>query len=115
MRRCVLEGWGSSGFNRYTSRKQLPACKHAIAFLIVQISLSHFYSMTQEGKLSVEERLKVIKTIGRLPDAQFEQLVCALNMPLENKPGGSAAKGDKASNLIGWAESSVGPGLVELQ
>ena len=71
--------------------------------------------MTPEGKLSSEERLKLIRTIGRLPSAQYEQLVCALNMPPENKTGGSAAKGDKASNLMEWAESSIGPGLAKLQ
>ena len=77
--------------------------------------MSQFYSMTSEGNLSYSERLDLVKTIGRLPDAQFEQLVCALKMPPENKPGSSAAKGDKASNLIGWAESPVGPGLAKLQ
>ncbi len=72
--------------------------------------------MTSDIKLSVEERLALIKTLNRLPDAQFKELVYALDPPPGVIPPPSAPQGDRAPEALRWAENpDVGPGLAKLQ
>ena len=73
--------------------------------------------MFPEGKLSDEARLRLdlVQKIIRLPLAEFEQLVFTLNVPPENMPEASAGPWRRTADLLGWVESPVGLGLVELQ
>ena len=72
--------------------------------------------MTSEGKLFFSERLALIKTLNRLPDAQFKELVYALDPPPGVIPPPTSPQGDRAPELLRWAENpDVGPGLAKLQ
>ena len=115
LRRYFLVGWESSGFNRYTYRKRLLTGKPATALWILQISLSHFYSMTPKGKLSAEDRAELFQTISELPLPQFEKLVFALEVPRGNMPKASATPGGRTAHLLEWVESPMGTGLSKLQ
>ena len=66
-------------------------------------------------KLSVADRLRLIKTLNALPSPQFDMLVFALDAPAGNVPGNAAPQGDRSSALLTWVNSPIGPGLAELQ
>ena len=75
-----------------------------------------FDSMTSEGKLSVSERVELIKTLNSLPGSQFNELVFALDPPPEIMSAASAAQGDRAPVLLDWVEKTkTGPGLAKLR
>ena len=69
----------------------------------------------QQPKLSVAERLRLIKTLNALPSPQFDMIVFALNPPAGNVPGNAAPQGDRSSALLTWVASPIGPGLATLQ
>ena len=72
--------------------------------------------MASEGKLSVEERLALIKTLNSLTDPQFKELVFALDPPPGVVPADAAALGNRVPVLLHWAEKTKnGPGLTKLQ
>jgi energy-coupling factor transporter ATP-binding protein EcfA2 len=57
------------------------------------------------------ERLRLIQTINRLPNAQFEELVFALNPPSGLIPSSMAAQASRSTALLEWVESEYGIGL----
>ena len=61
------------------------------------------------------ERLKLIQTLNALPTVQFDEIVFALNPPSGNIPGNSTSQDSRSKALLTWLESSMGPGLVELE
>lgn len=61
-----------------------------------------------------KERLDLIQTLNRLPEAQFKELVFALNPPSGTLPASSASQGDWVFKLLQWVENT-GPGLTELR
>ncbi len=68
-----------------------------------------------KAALSIEERLTLIKTLNGLPDAQFNELIFAIEAPPGIIPGATSATGNRASELLRWAEGSTGPGLDKIQ
>ena len=60
-------------------------------------------------------RLKLFQTLSRLTDPEFDALVFALNPPAGIVPSSTAAKGNRVSMLLEWAEGSTGCGLETLQ
>ncbi|MBE7382461.1 MAG: leucine-rich repeat domain-containing protein [Leptolyngbya sp. SIO1E4] len=70
----------------------------------------------QEAKpktvLNSRERLKLFRKLKALPQAQFEELVFALNPPQGVLPSSTGAQGSRAKELLDWAE---GPTGCELQ
>ena len=67
------------------------------------------------NRLSAAERLLLVQTLNRLPTAQFEELVLAMNPPSGILPPNFAAQGNRTSELLQWIEGSTGPGLSSLQ
>ncbi|NER84477.1 MAG: pentapeptide repeat-containing protein [Leptolyngbya sp. SIO1D8] len=65
-------------------------------------------------ELSTDDRLYLIQTLNALPKAQFDELIFVLKPPVSNLPDSSAPRGDRSIRLLEWAESRIGPGLVEL-
>ncbi|NER78010.1 MAG: hypothetical protein F6K42_00160 [Leptolyngbya sp. SIO1D8] len=65
--------------------------------------------------MSAIERLTLIQTLNRLPTAQFNELVMALNPPGGILPSNLAAQGDRTPVLLQWVEGPTGPGLPQLQ
>ncbi|MEM9214731.1 MAG: hypothetical protein AAGD25_10330 [Cyanobacteria bacterium P01_F01_bin.150] len=70
---------------------------------------------TRARSVSSIERLKLIQTLNKLPEGQFEELLVALNPPGGIVPKTSAAQGNRTSALLQWVESPAGRGLAELQ
>ena len=68
---------------------------------------------TQE--LSRADRLHLVQTLNALPKPQFDELVFALAPPPGNIPSNPAAQSDRSTALLAWAESPIGPGLLELE
>lgn len=61
------------------------------------------------------ERLHLIQTLNALPGPQFDELLFALNPPSANVPGNVAPQGSRSKALLEWIESTIGPGLPELE
>jgi len=61
--------------------------------------------------LSPKERLRLIKNLSALPQGQFEQILFALNPPSEVISAAAANQGNRAAELLGWAEGPTGPTL----
>ncbi len=57
------------------------------------------------------QRLHLFNTLARLPGAQFNALLFAVNAPTANVAGSSAPPGDRVRDFLTWAESPVGCGL----
>ncbi|MDJ0705546.1 MAG: NACHT domain-containing protein, partial [Leptolyngbyaceae cyanobacterium MO_188.B28] len=70
--------------------------------------------MSNGASRSSQDRLNLIQTLNKLPDAQFKELVFALKPPRGILPSNFAALGDRASAFLEWVEGT-GPGLAELQ
>ena len=66
------------------------------------------------GQLSALQRFKLIGVLNALPEAQFNQVVLALNPPSGLVPPRGNSKGDRAFDLFVWLESPGGPGLAML-
>ena len=116
MNQYFLERGESSGFNRYTSRKRLLTGRSATALWFYDNSLSHFYSMGLQRKLTYSERAALIKTLNSLTDPEFKQIVFVLDPPPGVIPADTAALGDRVPVLLHWVEKSpTGPGLAKLQ
>ena len=62
-----------------------------------------------------QKRGALFQSLSNLPGPQFEQLVFSLDVPRSNLGSTAAAQGDRVSNLLTWAESSVGCGLETLE
>ena len=72
--------------------------------------------MASDGKLSVEKRIALIKTLNSLTETEFKELVFALDPPSGVLPAGVSALGDRVAALLQWAEKSpTGIGLAKLQ
>jgi len=56
-------------------------------------------------------RARLFDDLSRLPPADFERLLIAVDMPRMNRAGTSAKIGEQVSALLEWADSCVGPGL----
>ncbi|WP_017302158.1 NACHT domain-containing protein [Nodosilinea nodulosa] len=56
-------------------------------------------------------RTQLFDALSNLPPAAFERLLIVVNMPRMNRTGAAATIGDQVSALLGWAESSIGPGV----
>lgn len=65
--------------------------------------------------LPAAERLRLIQTLNALPGPQFDELLFAINPPSANIPGNAAPQGNRSKALLEWLESSIGPGLAELE
>jgi internalin A len=80
-------------------------------------------NLSQEVRLSSKDQRKertrkragLFEQVSNLPDTQFKQLVFALSAPQENIGGDSAAQGERANNLLVWAESPLGCGLQDVE
>lgn len=68
-----------------------------------------------QQKLSVSDRLRLIRTLNALPAAQFDELVFALKPHGGNVPGAGASQGSRSKVLLDWAESAIGPGIPQLE
>ncbi|MEM1426867.1 MAG: hypothetical protein AAGF75_09985 [Cyanobacteria bacterium P01_H01_bin.130] len=66
-------------------------------------------------QVSSIERLKLIQTLNKLPESQFEELLGALKPPGGIVSGAAAAQGSRTSALLQWVEGPTGRGLAELQ
>lgn len=64
---------------------------------------------------STIQRLNLIRTLNRLPDSQFEELIFSLQPPAGIVPPATAALGNRTYSLLQWAESPGGPGLSTVQ
>lgn len=71
--------------------------------------------MVEKRKLSTEDRLCLIQTLNALPESQFDELVFALNPSKGNVPNNSNAQGRRSIALLQWVESSLGPGISDLE
>jgi small GTP-binding protein len=56
-------------------------------------------------------RLKLIKSLGTLPGSQFEEIVFALKIPSGILSSSQAPQGQRAKDLLDWAEGPTGMGL----
>ena len=65
-------------------------------------------------KLSIEERLWLVKTLNELPLSQLIELVKALRTPAGIMPSEQGPQGFQASALLQWVEGPRGPGLKSL-
>lgn len=65
-------------------------------------------------QLGTAARLKLVQTLNAMPTAQFEEIVQALNPPKGILPSLMAAQGNRASELLNWAEGPTGRGLEEV-
>jgi hypothetical protein len=61
--------------------------------------------------LSGHKRLELGRLISGLPEAQFEQLRFALELPPGILSSGSSAQGSRGIALLEWAEGPTGPGI----
>lgn len=66
-------------------------------------------------RLSAAERLCLIQTLNALPSSQFDELVFALQPPKGNIPSDTAPQSSRSKALLEWAESPIGPGLLEFE
>ena len=70
----------------------------------------------QSGKYIYRyERLRLVQTINRLPNVQFEELAFALDPPRGLIPSAAAAQSSRTTALLKWIESEHGPGLQQLR
>ncbi|NJL54720.1 pentapeptide repeat-containing protein [bacterium] len=60
-------------------------------------------------------RLELNQTISRLAYPQFSQLEMMIKVPFENRTGSSENGGERAANLLAWAESPLGCGLEKVR
>ncbi|MEW6735404.1 MAG: hypothetical protein AB1489_29200 [Acidobacteriota bacterium] len=65
--------------------------------------------------MTQDERLKLTCTLKGLPSQQLDDIIFMLNPPSGLVPPILAPQGDRVSALLGWAESSSGRGLAEVQ
>ena len=65
--------------------------------------------------LSSADRLRMLQTLNALPQAQFEQLLFAMEIPAGFIPPSSASQGIRSAQLLRWAEGPTGSGLHELE
>lgn len=80
------------------------------------LTAAEIYSMSMEQqKLSHEARLRLVQTLNVLPSATFESIIFALDPPAGCVPDTSAPQGMRSTALLKWVESSLGPGLIELE
>ncbi|MDA0866399.1 MAG: hypothetical protein O2890_08260, partial [Cyanobacteria bacterium] len=70
---------------------------------------------TKSAKISPTQRLQLLKTLRGLPRPQFEDLLFALQPPAGNVADATAPQSDRISQLLTWAESGIGCGLITLQ
>lgn len=68
-----------------------------------------------ESLPSYQKRLHLIQLVNGLPPTQFDELVFALETPQSIIPSKAAPQGERGAALLQWAESPIGPGLVELE
>lgn len=61
------------------------------------------------------DRAQLFDALSHLSPQDFERLLVAVNMPRMNRVGASATIGAQVSALWEWADSSIGPGLSEIQ
>lgn len=65
--------------------------------------------------MSVDDRLKLFNTLAALPPPAFNKLLFAIRPPDGVVAGPTATQGDRAYQLLQWAESPTGPGLTFVQ
>ena len=80
----------------------------------IQATSTSQSSVVSEQPLSSFDRLKLVQTLNALPQAQFEEILVALNPPRGIVADGSAIQGSRTSQLMAWVEGSTGRGLNEL-
>jgi hypothetical protein len=76
------------------------------------IQIERFEHDSEVG--SVRKRLVLVQLLSRLPSAQFDQLIFALNPPLSNVPPTSAPQSQRVIALLEWADNPIGCGLGTL-
>ncbi|MGF1521526.1 MAG: AAA-like domain-containing protein [Leptolyngbyaceae cyanobacterium] len=64
-----------------------------------------------ETSLKPKERLRLIKQLNALPQTQFEEVVFALNPPNGVISASASAQGNRAKELLDWAEGPTGPSI----
>ena len=64
-----------------------------------------------ETSLKPKERLRLIKHLNALPQTQFEEVVFALNPPNGLISAAAGAQGNRAKELLDWAEGPTGPSI----
>ena len=65
--------------------------------------------------LSTNERLKLVRTLNSLPQAQLEELIFVISPPPGVISSSMAPQGSRAIELLRWIESPTGPGSQVLQ
>jgi len=67
-------------------------------------------------ELSEDARLCLVQTLNALPRTQFDELIFALKPPSGNiPPSESAPQSSRSMALLAWAESPIGPGLLQVE
>lgn len=61
-----------------------------------------------------QQRLALSSLLAELPRPQFEQVLFVLNVPAANRPAGTLPQGERATELLNWADGSTGCGLSTL-
>jgi formylglycine-generating enzyme required for sulfatase activity len=64
--------------------------------------------------LATPERFELARLVSGLPEAQFEQLRFALNIPVGILPYRLNAQENRGVALLAWAEGPTGPGLKDV-
>ncbi len=64
---------------------------------------------------SYQKKLHLIQLVNDLPLTQFDELVFALEPPQSIIPIKSTPQEERGAALLHWAESPIGPGLIELE
>jgi hypothetical protein len=62
--------------------------------------------------LTAKQRLRLIKQLNALPQAQFNEIVFALEPPPGVISSGSGAQGDRAKELLDWSEGPTDPSIA---
>jgi hypothetical protein len=60
------------------------------------------------------DRLQLFDQLAALPSTQFEALLFALKIPIGIVSGPRAPQGNRAKDLLDWAEGATGPNLKQL-